>query len=82
MVGLEAVAGLTPQPSTVVPIAGTAGLFRDLGGPVNNDKRTEFAMVVIAAVVVGMIAVAHPASIPVIGVVAAVVALLLVWLKL
>ncbi|MCX4410133.1 MULTISPECIES: hypothetical protein [unclassified Streptomyces] len=48
----------------------------------NNDKRTEFAMVVIAAVIVGMIAVAHPASIPVIGVVAAVVALLLVWLKL
>ncbi|MFC9633851.1 hypothetical protein ACFTY8_32505 [Streptomyces mirabilis] len=41
----------------------------------NNDKRTEFAMVVIAAVVVGMIAVAYPASIPVIGVVAAVVAL-------
>jgi hypothetical protein len=29
-----------------------------------------------------MIAVAHPASIPVIGVVAAVAALLLVWLKL
>ncbi|MFD7379329.1 hypothetical protein ACFY13_47050 [Streptomyces mirabilis] len=48
----------------------------------NNDKRTEFAMVVIAAVVVGMIAVAYPASIPVIGVAAAVVALLLVWLKL
>lgn len=82
MMGLEAVAGLTPRPSTVVPIAGTAGPFRDLGGPVNNDKRTEFAMVVIAAVIVGMIAVAHPASIPVIGVVAAVVALLLVWLKL
>ncbi|MFF1743757.1 hypothetical protein [Streptomyces mirabilis] len=48
----------------------------------NNDRRTESAMVVIAAVVVGMIAVAYPTSIPVIGVVAAVVTLLLVWLKL
>ncbi|MET9513094.1 hypothetical protein ABZX62_32375 [Streptomyces flavidovirens] len=48
----------------------------------NNDKRTEFAMVVIAAVVVGMIAVSHPASIPVMGIVVAVVALALVWLKL
>ncbi|MGW1506820.1 hypothetical protein ACWCQW_51960 [Streptomyces mirabilis] len=48
----------------------------------NNDRRTESAMVVIAAVVVGMIAVAYPTSIPVIDVVAAVVTLLLVWLKL
>lgn len=40
----------------------------------NSDKRTEFAMAVIAAVVVEMIAVAYPTSIPVIGVVAAVVA--------
>jgi hypothetical protein len=49
---------------------------------VNNDKRTEFAIIVIAAVVVGMIAVAHPASIPVMGIVVAAVALALVWLKL
>jgi hypothetical protein len=58
------------------------GTFRDLGGPVDNDKRTELAIVVIAAVVVGMIAVAHPASVPVMGIVVAVVALVLVWLKL
>jgi hypothetical protein len=30
VVGLEVVAGLTPQPSTVVPIAGTAGIFEIL----------------------------------------------------
>jgi cytochrome c oxidase assembly protein Cox11 len=49
---------------------------------VDNDKRTELAIVVIAAVVVGMIAVAYPASVPVMGIVVAVVALVLVWLKL
>ncbi|MFI5689485.1 hypothetical protein [Streptomyces sp. NPDC051636] len=48
----------------------------------NNDKRTVFAIVVIAAVVVGLIAVAHPASVPVMGIVLAAVALALVWLKL
>jgi hypothetical protein len=45
VVRAEAVAGLTPRPSTVIPIAGTAEPIRDLGGPVNNDKRTEFAIV-------------------------------------